>query len=334
MGGLRVGIIGLGVGEQHVEGYLSTGACDIVLCDHSAEKRTAARQKYPGVPITADTQQVLADPEIQAVSIASYDDAHADQVIEALAAGKHVFVEKPLCQTRDQLRAVKKAWAAHAGKLKLDSNLVLRAAPVYVWLKERLAEGFFGQPFAFDGDYLYGRLHKITHGWRKEVENYSVMEGGGIHLLDLFLWITGERPSRVTAVGNRICSRGTAFRYDDFVAATMQCPSGLVARFTANFGCIHRHQHVVRLFGTEATFLHDDAGPRFHKTRDPAVGVTPLLLPTLPSSKGALIGQFVEAILTDRDLTAQTQVHFDVLSLCLACEEALRTGLPQEVCYV
>jgi predicted dehydrogenase len=334
MGRLRVGIIGLGVGEQHIEGYLSTGACDVVLCDRSAEKVALARYKHPGLPVSRDAKELLADPDLQVISIASYDDAHADQAIEALAAGKHVFVEKPLCQTRDQLQAVKQAWMRHGGKLKLDSNLVLRAAPAYVWLKEKFAEGFFGKVFAFDGDYLYGRLHKITHGWRKDVENYSVMEGGGIHLLDLFLWITGERPSRVTAVGNRICSRGTAFRYDDFVAVTMQCPSGLVARFTTNFGCVHRHQHVVRLFGTEATFLHDDAGPRFYQTRDPAVGATPLLLPALPSSKGALIPPFVDAIRTDRDMSAQTQLHFDVLSLCLACEEALRTGLPQEVCYV
>lgn len=334
MSRLRVGIIGLGVGEQHVEGYLNTGACDVILCDRSAEKRAFARRKYPGVPVRDNARELLTDPDVQVVSIASYDDAHADQVIEALRAGKHVFVEKPLCQTLDQLRAVKQGWARHNGRLKLDSNLVLRAAPAYMWLKEKFNEGFFGRPYAFDGDYLYGRVHKITHGWRKDVENYSVMEGGGVHLLDLFLWITGERPSRVAAVGNRICTRGTAFRYDDFVAVTMECPSGLVARFTANFGCVHRHQHVLRLFGTEATFLHDDLGPRFCQTRDPNVGATPLLLPTLPSSKGALIGPFVEAILADRDLTAQTQVHFDVLSLCLACEEALKTGLPQEVDFV
>ena len=69
------------------------------------------------------------------------------------------------------------------------------------------------------------------------------MEGGGVHLLDLLLWITGERPTSVTAMGNRICTRGTAFRYDDYVAATLQAPSGLVSRVTANFGCVHRHHH-------------------------------------------------------------------------------------------
>jgi predicted dehydrogenase len=331
---LRVGIIGLGVGEQHIQAYLNTGECEVVLCDLSTDRLARAQRRYPGARICRDANELFADRDVDVVSIASYDDAHADQVIKALDAGKHVFVEKPLCQTREELQDIKRAWLRHEGKLKLDSNLVLRAAPAYVWLKEKLADGFLGQPFAFDGDYLYGRLHKITQGWRKDVENYSVMEGGGVHLLDLFVWVTGQRPSVVTAVGNRICTRGTAFRYDDYVAVTLQCPSGLVARVSANFGCVHRHQHVIRLFGTEGTFLHDDAGPRFYRTREPGVGATPLLLPTLPASKGDLIGSFVEAILKDQDLSAQTQSHFDVLSVCLACDEALRTRSAQEVCFI
>jgi predicted dehydrogenase len=328
-----VGIIGLGVGLQHVEGYLNTGECEVILCDLSTDRLDEARRRYPDARISRDTNDLLSDREIDVVSIASYDDAHADQVVKALDAGKHVFVEKPLCQNLQQLQAIKGAWLRHEGKVKLDSNLVLRAAPMYAWLKQKVAEGFLGEPFAFDGDYLYGRLHKITEGWRKDVENYSVLEGGGIHLLDLFLWLTGQRPSMVTAVGNRICTRGTAFRYADYVAVTMQCPSGLVARISANFGCVHRHQHVVRMFGTEATFLHDDAGPRLYRTRDPAAS-TPLALPTLPASKADRIGPFVEAILDDRDLSSETQSHFDVISVCLACEDALRTRSAQEVCLI
>lgn len=333
MGRLRVGIIGLGVGEQHISGYLKTGECEVILCDLSAEKLSRARRKYPGVHVSRDANELLADQDVDVVSIASYDDAHADQVVRALNAGKHVFVEKPLCQSREQLRAIKQAWLRHGGKVKLDCNLVLRAAPVYVWLKEKLAEGFFGEPFAFDGDYLYGRLHKITEGWRKDVENYSVMAGGGVHMLDLLLWVIGQRPASVTAVGNRICSRETAFRYHDYVAATLECSSGLVARITANFGCVHRHQHAVRLFGTEASFVLDDAGARCYRQRDPSAAM-PVPLPSLPASKGDLVGPFVEAIRQDRDWSAQTLSHFDVLSTCLACDLSLKTGSPQEVCFI
>jgi predicted dehydrogenase len=67
---------------------------------------------------------------------------------------------------------------------------VLRAAPLYLWLQQEVKRGSFGEIYAFNGDYLYGRLHKITMGWRKEVSNYSVMLGGGIHLVDLMVWLT------------------------------------------------------------------------------------------------------------------------------------------------
>src|SRR5205807_9291260 len=122
-----------------------------------------------------------------------------------------------------------------------------------------------------DLDYLYGRLQKITEGWRKNIENYSVIEGGGVHLIDLMLWLTGERPSFVWAAGNRISTKDTAFRYGDYAAATLQSPSGLVARITANFGCVHPHQHTMRIFGTKETFVYDDAGPRLRSNRDPDI---------------------------------------------------------------
>jgi predicted dehydrogenase len=332
---LGVAVVGLGIGEQHARAYLATGNCQIRwLYDlEAARAESLAATLGAGMPAHSFAQ-VLADPEVQIVSIASYDDAHCAQVVAALEAGKHVFVEKPLCRTRDELRTIKNAWARHRGGLKLSSNLVLRAAPAYQWLKQKITKGDFGDPYAFDGDYLYGRLEKITEGWRAEVPAYSVMHGGGVHLIDLLLWLIGERPATVYATGNRLCAGHTVFRSHDYVAAILRCPSGLIGRITANFGCVHRHQHVVRLFGTKATCVCDDAGPRLHLTRDPAATAAPVTLSPLPATKGALIAPFVSAVLTDENLNAHTQTMFDVMSVCAACDEALQSRSEVEVCYV
>ena len=332
---LRVGVIGLGVGEQHALGFARTEGCKVVaLCDLSAEKLEKVGARVPKARATGQPDDVLDDPDIDVVSLASYDDAHAGQVLKALRAGKHVFVEKPLCRTPDELRAIKEAWGRHGGKVKLTSNLVLRATPLYRWLRRRLAAGDFGEVYAFDGDYLYGRLHKITDGWRRDVPDYSVVAGGGVHMIDLLVWLTGQRPSAVRAVGNRVCTRDTAFHYDDYAAVTMEFPSGMIARVTANFGCVHRHQHVMRVFGTRGTFLYDDAGPRCHASRDPALAAAPVALPTLPASKADLIPDFVRAVLDDEDLGAETQSHFDVLSVVAACDAARHTHSTTEVAYV
>jgi predicted dehydrogenase len=331
---LGVGVVGLGVGEQHACAYVETGRCDLRwLCDLDRGRAARLAERLGG-RAAEDFEQILHDPRVQVVSIATYDDAHFAQVLAALEAGKHVFVEKPLCRTLAELRAIKQAWQRHGGRLKLASNLVLRAAPLYRWLKDALAEGRFGRLYCFGGEYLYGRLHKITHGWRKDVPDYSVLEGGGIHLIDLLLWMTGERPDSVFAAGNRICTQESAFRYPDFVTATLRFPSGLIGQITANFGCVHRHQHVVRLYGTEGTVFYDDAGPRLHLNRDPALAACPVNLAPLPASKGDLIASFVEAILENRALDADTHSFLDGVCVCVACEESLASESVVRVEYV
>lgn len=335
MSKLRVAVIGLGVGEQHLFAFERHPDCEVVAaCDFSREKRDAVAVRHPGLTLVDSAADVLTDPSVDVVSIASFDDHHYPQLMAALGAGKHVFVEKPLCQNLEQLRGIRTAWASHRGQVKLMSNLVLRAAPAYRWLRERIQSGELGRLFAFDGDYLYGRLPKITQGWRAALADYSVIAGGGVHLIDLFLWLSGERPALVTAIGNGICTVGTQFQPLDYVAAQLQCPSGLVARITANFGCVHGHQHVVRAFGTEATFLYDDRGPRWQTHRDPAPPAEDLELSPLPSGKGVLIADFIAAILNNENLDVETQADFDAVSVCFAVDAALQSGSKVEIEYV
>lgn len=332
---LGVGVIGLGVGQAHAEALDCLPGVRVAhLCDQTPSKRAWARRRFPKVTVGARAEDVWRNPAVGAVVISTFDDTHAEQVVKALHQGKHVFVEKPLARTAEELAAVHRAWRRHSGRLALFSNLVLRAAPAYRWLRNGVREGRFGRVFAFDGDYLYGRLWKITEGWRNRVKDYSVLEGGGIHLIDLLLWITGERPKAAWATGNRICTEGTKFRYRDYVAVTLTFPSGLVARVTANFGCMHPHQHVVRVFGTRRTFLMDDAGPREQSRRDSGPPARPVPLSPLPEHKGALLPDFVRAVRKNEDVSGVTRSFFDGISVALAGERSLRSGRLEEVRYL
>jgi predicted dehydrogenase len=324
-GTLGVAVVGLGIGEQHARTYLGLPDCSLRwLYDLDRERlERTARSLGHGTPAPAFAT-ILADRAVDVVSIASYDEAHAEQASAALAAGKHVFVEKPLCRSAAELRAIRQAWQA-AGHPHLASNLVLRAAPAFRWLRDAIAAGELGEVYAIDGDYLYGRIAKITQGWRKDVPDYSVMQGGGIHLVDLLLWLTGQRPASVTATGNRICTAATAFRYRDFAAATFDFPSGLIGRITANFGCVHHHQHVLRVFGTRATLVSDDAGVRLHRDREGA-RPDPLPLAAAPPGKGALIPEFVRAIVEGDDPRPAAEHELDVMAACVAAEVAVQTG--------
>ena len=159
------------------------------------------------------------------------------------------------------------------------------------------------------------------------------MLGGGIHLVDLMLWITGERPLRVNATGNRVVSRGTSFDSDDFRTATFEFESGLIGRIAANFGCVHRHQHVMRLYGTRATFLYDDAGARMYTVRDPGEPPRAVAAAPLPQRKGDLIPPFLDAIAGVVDYSAETLSFLDGISICLAADEAAETGRAVTIDY-
>jgi len=330
---LGVAVVGLGVGEQHALAYARLSQCSLRwLYDLDRQRAEVVRARLGHGRAAESFEAILADRDVDLVSIASYDDAHFAQVAGALAVGKHVFVEKPMCRSVRELERVKREQQRSGSHLA--SNLVLRAAPLYRWLTEFVRAGDLGDVYAFDGEYLYGRLEKIMLGWRKDVPEYSVMQGGGVHLIDLMLRITGQRPVRVHASGNRICSAGTRFRYNDYSAATFEFASGLIGRITANFGCVHRHQHVVRVFGTRGSFIYDDKGPRLHTSRDPAVPVREIDASPLPASKGDLIPGFVSAIVGGADASETAQQEFDVIATCVAADHALDATGTCDIVYV
>ena len=72
--------------------------------------------------------------------IASPDNFHAAQIIKSFNYNKHIFVEKPLCTEQSELKNIFRKWKFYNGKLKLASNLILRTAPIYLWLKKKIKD--------------------------------------------------------------------------------------------------------------------------------------------------------------------------------------------------
>lgn len=330
MSDLRVGIIGLGVGEQHIDGYRRAGGCELAaLCDISAERLAEVGARNPGATLYEDAGELLDDPSIEIVSIASYDDVHFPHVTRALRGGKHVFVEKPLCQTEEEAAEIH-SLLAHQPELRLSSNLPLRASPRFAELRRLVAGGELGRLFYLEGDYDYGRLWKITEGWRGDLERYSVFLGGAVHLVDLILWITGERVARVQAAGNRLATKGTGFGFDDLVVALLEFENGLVAKVSANFACVHPHYHGFKVYGTEGTFVNaiGDAA-LWSGGRKPVAAPVDAAYPG--AGKGDLIPGFVDSIRGNGAAPVEAQEVFDALAVCFAVERALETGQPSEV---
>ena len=164
MESFRVGVIGLGVGEQHAIGVLRHPRATLaVIADRDPAKLAEVGGRFPGVRRSGDADAVLTDPDVDCVVIATYDDAHGAQILTALAHGKHVFAEKPLCYSVEEARRIRAALAAHPG-LRLSTNTILRTSQRFRWGKEQCDAGAVGQLFAVGASYQYGRLQKTTAG--------------------------------------------------------------------------------------------------------------------------------------------------------------------------
>jgi predicted dehydrogenase len=331
---LKVGIIGLGVGEQHIAGFQSHMGAEVTsLCDFSDEKISYLKNKYPGMKLTKLADEVLDDPEIKIVSIASFDNHHYEQVMRALKSGKHVFVEKPICMNAEQLKDIR-AELKKRPDLKLSSNLILRKYPRFAALKKSLEQGELGQLFSVEGDYNYGRLQKIHAGWRGEMPGYSVMLGGGVHLVDLLLWLTGEKVVEVAAFGNRICSEGSHFKQNDMEMAILRFESGLVGKISANFGCVYPHFHELRLYGTRATFVNGLKNAALYTSRNLEEQPKIIADPYPGANKGDLIHNFVDSIVNNVDSEVSSEEIFSTMSVCFAIEEAIHTSKNIRVNYI
>jgi predicted dehydrogenase len=323
---VRIGVIGLGVGEKHVEAYrLHPDAEVVAVCDQDAERLAAVAARHGVANATVDSAEVLADPGIDLVSVATWDDAHHEQVRAALEAGKHVFVEKPLCQYEEQARDIARLLREHEG-LRLSSNLPLRRIPRFRLLHDWVQEGRFGRLFLLEGDYDYGRLHKLTDGWRGDLDHYSIVAGGGVHLIDLLLWITGGAIVEVQAMGTRIATQGTKFRDADTVVAVLRFADGAIAKIGCNFACVHPHFHGVRVYGTEASFINalGDATLWMRGADGPVAVPVTAAYPT--GDKGQVARSVVDAVLGRGKPEVSERDILDAMAVCFAIDRAIAEG--------
>ena len=331
---LKVGIIGLGVGEQHIKGYENHPNCSVkTLCDFNKQKIIEVKKRYPNYLYTHDENRILDDPEINVVSIASYDNHHSRQILKALENKKHVFVEKPLCLNDEEYLAISKALKNNKD-LCLSSNLILRYTPRFLNLKNKLDRAKMGDIYLLEASYDYGRIHKITSGWRGEIPFYSVMHGGGIHLIDLLIWLTNQKIIEVNAIGTKIATQNTQFKYADCITSILKFESGAIGSVTSNYSAMIPHGHRLSVYGTKSTFHHGPLGCAYFSSRDPKSSPEIINDPYPGSSKGDMIPKFIDNILNKKIPPAVTcQEVLDSMAVSLAIENSYKNKISQMVKY-
>lgn len=144
-------------------------------------------------------------------------------------------------------------------------------------------------------------------------------------MVDLLLWLTGDEALEVSAFGNQICSKATAFHNNDFTAALIRFRSGMVAKVTSNYGCVFPHFHGLSVYGTDGSYVHERHGGRLYQSRDPNEEPT-ILTDAYPGvDKSALLFNFVESIVSGRTADVAADDVFRAMSVCFAIERAIES---------
>ncbi|WP_239618557.1 Gfo/Idh/MocA family protein [Cohnella mopanensis] len=198
---VRVGVIGTGsISEMHLNSYSShPGAVIAAICDANETRARQVAEKYGADKTYTDYEELLADPDIDAVSICTWNNTHAPISIAALKAGKHVLVEKPLCRTVEEALEVERT-VRSTGKL-LQVGVVRRYDDNVQMIREFAANGEFGELYYAKASMI--RRHGNPGGWFADVERSG---GGplidiGVHVIDLCWYLMG-RPKAVTVSAN------------------------------------------------------------------------------------------------------------------------------------
>jgi len=201
MSKLNIGIIGAGsVAEAHLKAYQANeGANLYAVADLNEARARATADKYGMDKFFADYRELLADPKIDAVSICTWNNLHAEMSIAALRAGKHVLLEKPLSRTVEEAERIRDA-VRESGKI-LQVGFVRRYDENAQIMRQFIEKGELGEIYYAKASWL--RRLGNPGGWFADVERAG---GGplidiGVHMIDLCWYLMG-RPKPVAVSGN------------------------------------------------------------------------------------------------------------------------------------
>jgi predicted dehydrogenase len=175
---IRIGVIGVGYwGPNLVRNFYETpGAQVVCVSDLRAERLRRVQARYPTVRVTERQDELIGDPGVEAVVIATPVSTHFDLALRALQSGKHVLVEKPLAATAEQARRLVDAAQETHRTLMVDHTFVYTGAVRKI--RELVDDGTLGEIYYYDSTRVNLGLfqHDVNVVWDLAVHDLSIMD--------------------------------------------------------------------------------------------------------------------------------------------------------------
>ncbi len=240
---IRVAVIGSGYwGKNLVRNFHELNALG-TICDPNPIVEASTREKYPSVGYAREYSEVLADPAISAVVLATPAKAHFSMAVQALQAGKDVFVEKPLALTASE-GAQLVDLATRSSRILMVGH-ILQYHSAVIKLKQLIRSGMLGRI-----QYLYS--NRLNMGKIRTEEN--ILWSFAPHDISVILGLLNEEPSAVSCNGGAYLSHGVS----DVTLTDFAFPSGVRAHIFVSWLHPFKEQRLV-VVGSECMAVFDDS---------------------------------------------------------------------------
>ena len=345
---LKIAVIGCGnISGSHLQAYAKNPAVEIyALCDMNEKNLKRRAEEYGVTRLYADKDEMLRElPEIDAVSVCTWNAAHAECAIAALNAGKHVLCEKPMALNAAQAQEMLEA--ARRNNRLLMIGFVRRFGNDCAILKDFIDHGQMGELYYAKATYL--RRKGCPGGW---FGDKSRSGGGplidlGVHVIDLTRYLMGN-PKPVSVYGATFYKLGDRknvhgaegyrsfsaavkdiFDVEDMATAMVRYDNGAVLQIEASFSLnIEKDTGSIELFGTKAGAKLDPELTLYNELNGYLANVT-LAAPTALSFDGLFVNEinhFVDCILTGAPCRNPAEDGVALMQILDAIYQSARTG--------
>ena len=293
-----IGIIGCGKIAQvrHIPEYAEHKDAKLLGFYDINQERAAALAKQYGGTAYATVEELLANPDIDAVSVCAANFAHAELTIAALNAGKHVLCEKPMAITLAECEAMVEAAKKNGKYLMIGHNQ--RLAKAHAMARKLIVDGLIGDIVTFRTTFGHGgpETWSVDPGlntwfFDKTRAAMGAMADLGIHKTDLIQFLTGQQVIRTTARVTTLDKKdanGNLISVDDNAICIYEMSGGAFGTMTASWTYYGAEDNSTVLYGTKGIMRIYD---------DPAISIKVIL------ADGGKISYDVEAIQTNDNQT-------------------------------
>lgn len=324
---LKHAVLGLGwFGEKHCEALSAVPNVEIAaVCTRNTERLAEVAGTFGVAKTYTDYHAMLADPEIESVSITTMWDQHADPAVAALEAGKHVFLEKPMASTVEDCDRIVAAAKAASGFFM--TGHICRFNPRYAAAKEAIDEGRIGKIVS-----MYARRNLPSWVGATVLDKIGPIIGDGVHDTDLMFWFSGSRA--VSAYAQTVQHRSHA--HPDLGQVMYRLESGASCILEAVW-CLpdttpFQIDERLEIVGTEGSISIHDTHPNLMVVdkggaRCPDTTYWPTLHGKLRGALRDELAYFAQCVLDgERPTVITPEESREAVRACLAAEESARTG--------